>query len=49
MQFGIELDDVTSDRMMAANEIKNADAEAQAKLDELDDTVIYKIDIPANR
>jgi len=48
-EFGIELDDVTSDRMMAANEIKNADAEAQAKLDELDDTVIYKIDIPANR
>mmetsp|Transcript_29442 Transcript_29442/g.85831 ORF Transcript_29442/g.85831 Transcript_29442/m.85831 type:complete len:612 (-) Transcript_29442:153-1988(-) len=42
-EFGIELDDVTSEREMVAKEQLNA------KTEELDDTVIYKIDIPANR
>jgi phenylalanyl-tRNA synthetase beta chain len=42
-EFGIELDDVTSEREMVAKE------QGEAKSEDLDDTVIYKIDIPANR
>ena len=42
-EFGIELDDVTSEKEMVAKEQNEAKAAA------LDDTVIYKIDIPANR
>lgn len=43
-EFGIELDDVTSEREMVAKE----QGETKSSAD-LDDTVIYKIDIPANR
>jgi len=42
-EFGIELDDVTSEAEMVKKEQGSAKAEA------LDETVIYKIDIPANR
>ena len=42
-EFGIELDDVTSEQEMVSKEQVDAD------VGELDDTVIYKIDIPANR
>jgi phenylalanyl-tRNA synthetase beta chain len=42
-EFGIELDDVTSERDMVSKE------QGEAKAENLDDTVIYKIDIPANR
>jgi len=43
-EFGIELDEVTSEAEMAAKE-----KGANAKTSDLSDEVIYKIDIPANR
>ncbi|EQC40974.1 phenylalanyl-tRNA synthetase, beta subunit [Saprolegnia diclina VS20] len=42
-EFGIELDEITSERLMKEKE-QGAKAAAGA-----DDTVIYKIDVPANR
>ncbi|ORC91770.1 putative target of rapamycin kinase (TOR) kinase 3 [Trypanosoma theileri] len=45
-QFGVELDDVTSEREMYRRE---QGAAVQSKLEELSDEVIYKIDTPANR
>ncbi|EAN79208.1 phenylalanyl-tRNA synthetase (beta subunit), putative [Trypanosoma equiperdum] len=45
-QFGVELDDVTSEREMFRREQGEAVA---AKGEELSDAVIYKIDTPANR
>lgn len=42
-EFGIELDDVTSEKEMVSKE------QGEAKGAELDDKVIYKIEIPANR
>ncbi|KAF0688247.1 Aste57867_20117 [Aphanomyces stellatus] len=42
-EFGIELDDITSER-----QIKQKEQGANAALD-ADDAVIYKIDVPANR
>eukprot|EP00667_Euglena_gracilis_P007906 EG_transcript_7994 len=45
-QFGVELDEVTSAREMAAREQKAAD---KKKLQAFSDTPIYKIDLPANR
>merc|ERR1711871_103948 len=42
-EYGIELDEVTSEKEMIANE-QGAD-----KATDADDSVIYKIDIPANR
>ena len=45
-QFGVELDEVTSERQMAAKEQKKLD---KAKLMEYSDVPIYKIDLPANR
>ena len=42
-EFGIELDDVTSEQEIVGKE------QGEAAASELDDTVIYKIDIPANR
>jgi phenylalanyl-tRNA synthetase beta chain len=56
--FGIELDEVTSERKMKEKEMKKALAKAnkqinQKKLDkelqQYSDEEIYKIDIPANR
>lgn len=41
-EFGIELDDVTSERQMKANETGKVDETA-------DDTIMYKIEVPANR
>ena len=41
-EFGIELDDVTSERQMARKEGKKGAEEAS-------DAILYKIDIPANR
>ena len=40
-EFGIELDDVTSEKEMASKE------KGGAADDDLDDTVIYKISIPS--
>ncbi|RNF17965.1 putative phenylalanyl-tRNA synthetase [Trypanosoma conorhini] len=45
-EFGVELDDVTSEREMFSREQGAAEG---AKLEELSDEVIYKIDTPANR
>jgi len=45
-QFGVELDEVTSAREMAAKEQKIAD---KKKLQAFSDAPIYKIDLPANR
>ena len=45
-EFGVELDEVTSEREMAAKEQKTLD---KKKLQALSDTPIYKIDLPANR
>jgi len=42
-EFGIELDDVTSEKEIVSKE------QGEVKGQDLDDTVIYKIDIPANR
>ena len=47
-EFGIELDEVTSEKEMASKEQAQA-ANLDEKTAELDDTIIYKIDIPANR
>ena len=44
-EFGIELDDVTSEREMAAQEL-GKDAET---LKDLSDEVLYKIEVSANR
>ena len=44
-EFGIELDEVTSEKQMVRKE-KGTGA---AELDDLPEEVIYKIDIPANR
>lgn len=43
--FGIELDDVTSEREM----IRKQKGDAAIATDNLDDSVLYKLDIPANR
>ena len=43
-EFGIELDEVTSEKQMLRKEL----GETEAEIDE-DDEVLYKIDIPANR
>ena len=43
-EFGIELDEVTSEKQMLRKEL----GETEAGIDE-DDEVLYKIDIPANR
>lgn len=52
-EFGVELDDVTSEREMVMRELVSADGSekkmAKADLDKLSDAVIYKIDTPANR
>mmetsp|Transcript_40120 Transcript_40120/g.76693 ORF Transcript_40120/g.76693 Transcript_40120/m.76693 type:complete len:594 (+) Transcript_40120:43-1824(+) len=45
-EFGIELDEVTSEKQMAARMAGKAE---EAEVIEQDDEVIYKIDIPANR
>eukprot|EP00882_Tetradesmus_deserticola_P022463 GHRQ01024373.1.p1 GENE.GHRQ01024373.1~~GHRQ01024373.1.p1 ORF type:complete len:412 (+),score=157.30 GHRQ01024373.1:352-1587(+) len=45
-EYGIELDDVTSEREMIRKELSRDDASA---LQEASEDVIYKIDIPANR
>ncbi|WIA12159.1 hypothetical protein OEZ85_012231 [Tetradesmus obliquus] len=45
-EYGIELDDVTSEREMIRKELSKDDASA---LSEASEDVIYKIDIPANR
>nr|CCC94828.1 putative phenylalanyl-tRNA synthetase [Trypanosoma congolense IL3000] len=45
-QFGVELDDVTSEREMLRREQGDS---VTAKGEELSDDVIYKIDTPANR
>ena len=42
-EFGVELDDVTSEREMARKEQGDAAAEGKS------DAVLYKIDAPANR
>eukprot|EP01050_Picozoa_sp_SAG11_P008363 SAG11_NODE_735_length_7452_cov_26.426629_2_plen_164_part_00 len=46
-EFGIELDEVTSEKQMVRKE-KNTSI-SQAELDAIPEEVIYKIDIPANR
>lgn len=56
-EFGVELDDVTSEREMRMREISTAEGLGEkkdkkaikAELDKLSDAVIYKIDTPANR
>lgn len=45
-EFGIELDDVTTEKEMVRKELGLAEGEVEG---ELDDEIIYKIDIPANR
>jgi len=42
-EFGIELDDITSEKEMALREQGEAAAEGKS------DAVLYKIDVPANR
>ena len=44
--FGIELDDVTSERQMKEKEVGSASKEEISKLS---DEILYKIEIPANR
>eukprot|EP01119_Soliformovum_irregulare_P008348 TRINITY_DN21470_c0_g1_i1.p1 TRINITY_DN21470_c0_g1~~TRINITY_DN21470_c0_g1_i1.p1 ORF type:complete len:606 (-),score=193.72 TRINITY_DN21470_c0_g1_i1:249-2066(-) len=45
-QFGVELDDVTSERAM---ELKEKGETAVKDVSNLSDKIIYKIDVPANR
>jgi phenylalanyl-tRNA synthetase beta chain len=45
-EFGIELDDITSERALKQREQGKAGGSADAALS---DAVIYKIDVPANR
>lgn len=46
-EYGIELDDVTSERELVRKELQTS--ATSETLDNLSDEVIYKIDIPANR
>eukprot|EP00879_Flechtneria_rotunda_P032053 GHRR01035203.1.p1 GENE.GHRR01035203.1~~GHRR01035203.1.p1 ORF type:complete len:572 (+),score=172.97 GHRR01035203.1:80-1795(+) len=46
-EYGIELDDVTSEKEMIRKELANNNADSQ--LQNASEDVIYKIDIPANR
>ena len=51
-EFGIELDDVTSERMMAEKErgsTSTSEQQDSAQFADLSDEIIYKIEIPANR
>ena len=48
-EYGIELDDVTSEREMVRKETGSASLNGHPNLDDTADDVIYKIDIPANR
>ena len=49
-EFGIELDDVTSERQMAEKErATSQDVTSTKDLSMLSDEIIYKIEIPANR
>ncbi|QDZ18938.1 beta subunit of phenylalanine--tRNA ligase [Chloropicon primus] len=45
-EFGIELDDVTTEKEMVRKELGLAEGQGDA---DLEDEIIYKIDIPANR
>ncbi len=49
--FGVELDDVTSEREMAMRELATTEGETAAKAQaaQLSDRVILKIDVSANR
>ena len=44
-EFGVELDDITTEREMFAREAGGAGSELASKSDE----IVYKIDVPANR
>lgn len=46
-EFGIELDDVTSEREEAAK--SSGDKLSKKQLKEFSDAIVYKIDVPANR
>jgi len=46
-EYGIELDDVTSERELVRKELQSS--ATQKGLEDISDDVIYKIDIPANR
>ena len=46
-EYGIELDDVTSERELLRKELQSS--ATKETLEEMSDEVIYKIDIPANR
>ena len=48
-EFGIELDEVTSERAMESKFLGNEAAAGATTADASSDDVIYKIDIPANR
>ena len=48
-EFGIELDEVTSERAMESKFLGNEAAAGATTTDAASDDVIYKIDIPANR
>ena len=48
-EFGIELDEVTSERAMESKFLGNEAAAGATTTDASSDDVIYKIDIPANR
>jgi phenylalanyl-tRNA synthetase beta chain len=52
-EYGIELDDVTSEREMVRKELGVSSSansgQNNSALEDVDDDVIYKIDIPANR
>jgi phenylalanyl-tRNA synthetase beta chain len=48
-EFGIELDEVTSERAMESKFLGNEAATGATTTDASSDDVIYKIDIPANR
>jgi len=45
-EFGVELDEITSEKEEA---LKNSDKLSKAEIDTLSDSIIYKIDLPANR
>lgn len=50
--FGVELDDVTSEKAIAENELANKRAqgiEVSAEISKLSEEELYKIDVPANR
>lgn len=48
-EFGIELDDITSEKQLKQREQGKSAGSSKTAHDDVSDAVLYKIDVPANR